>query len=310
MKFILIVLMLLSAAFASHPVNKEIVEKIKQSTTQWWPSDPENNVFYNHTKEQFTAMLGTNTDVKRDIKVTLETGLFNKNVESLEVIPIQFDSRNQWGDICSFRIKDQGECGSSWAFGAVESLKDRICIRSKGFYRDLDLSEQNIVACASANTGCSGGSTLNAFRYLSEFGVPTEKCQAYTAGKSGHAYGCTTTCDDPDVFDKKYRCESLWYDTSTDGIKAEIKANGPVETTMLVYEDLVNYYGGIYTHVAGELLGSHGIKIVGWGIRETSKYWIAANSWGYSWGESGYFNIEIGTSSFGESAYSCTPFYY
>jgi cathepsin B len=97
---------------------------------------------------------------------------------------------------------------------------------------------------------------------------------------------------------------------STDEIKIEIKANGPVETTMLVYEDLVNYYGGIYTHVAGALLGSHGIKIVGWGIKEGTKYWIAANSWGYGWGESGYFNIALGTSSFGESAIACTPFYY
>jgi cathepsin B len=309
MKFILIALMLLSAAFASHPISKEIVEKIKNSTTQWWPSEPENNVFQFHNEEQITAMLGTNIDIERDIKVAQERELFNYSMESLEVIPIQFDSRNEWGDICPFHIKDQGQCGSDWAFGAVETLEDRICIQSKGFYT-FDLSEQHLVTCDRASFGCSGGFPLSAFVSLTIFGVPTEECQPYTAGKSEEDMDCKSSCDDSSVSNQKYRCESAKLNNSTNGIKEEIKANGPVETTMMVYEDFMNYEGGIYTHVAGKLLGGHAIKLVGWGIHEGTKYWIAANSWSCAWGESGYFNIEIGTASVARNAYSCTPYYY
>jgi cathepsin B len=309
MKFIIIALMLLSAAFATHPVSKEIVEEIKKSTTQWWPVEPENNVFQFHNEEQITAMLGTKMDIERDIKVAEEMGLFDYNMESVESVPAAFDSREEWGEFCPFDIKDQGQCGSCWAFGAVESLEDRICVQSKGAVKS-DLSEQHLVTCDWVGMGCSGGWPLSAFGYLSIFGVPTEECQAYTAGKTGDSWGCSSSCDDSSVSNKKYRCEYPWMNFSASGIKAELKARGPVETTMMVYEDFINYEGGIYKHVTGKLLGGHAIKMVGWGIEDGVKYWIAANSWSASWGESGYFRIEEGTSSFGGSAYSCTPYAY
>jgi len=54
----------------------------------------------------------------------------------------------------------------------------------------------------------------------------------------------------------------------------------------------MSYKSGVYTHVTGDALGGHAIKVVGWGVTEDAKktpYWIVANSWNNKWGLDGYF---------------------
>jgi cathepsin B len=103
----------------------------------------------------------------------------------------------------------------------------------------------------------------------------------------------------------KCQHKSLSVLKSVDAIKAEVYANGPVVTNMLVFKDLIDYEAGIYHHIASwtdaeELIGAHAVLIVGWGRRnllgiesdETSghiDYWIVKNSWGADWGLDGYF---------------------
>merc|ERR1712139_664306 len=66
---------------------------------------------------------------------------------------------------------------------------------------------------------------------------------------------------------------------------------GAVEVGFSVYEDFQSYWSGIYKHTTGPYLGGHAVKVVGWGKHFETFYWIVANSWGPSWGESGYFRI-------------------
>ena len=70
--------------------------------------------------------------------------------------------------------------------------------------------------------------------------------------------------------------------------------NGPIQAGFNVYSDFYNYRSGIYKYVSGSLLGGHAIKIIGWGSLNGVNYWIVANSWGASWGESGFFRIQMG----------------
>ena len=53
----------------------------------------------------------------------------------------------------------------------------------------------------------------------------------------------------------------------------------------------MTYSSGVYKHVRGGLLGGHAVKVIGWGIDNEVQYWIASNSWGESWGETGFFKI-------------------
>ena len=62
----------------------------------------------------------------------------------------------------------------------------------------------------------------------------------------------------------------------------------------------MQYESGIYNHISGTLLGGHDVVIIGWGIEDGTKYWIAQNSWGKDWGEQGYFRIVEGICKFDE----------
>jgi len=64
-----------------------------------------------------------------------------------------------------------------------------------------------------------------------------------------------------------------------------------METRFDVYEDFMNYKGGIYLYTYGVRRGGHAIKVLGWGVEGDVNYWLCANSWGPNWGESGYFKI-------------------
>jgi cathepsin B len=69
----------------------------------------------------------------------------------------------------------------------------------------------------------------------------------------------------------------------------------------------MNYKSGVYHHVSGSLEGGHAIKILGWGTESGLDYWLAANSWGPTWGESGYFKIKQGDCGINDQMYACTP---
>ena len=72
-------------------------------------------------------------------------------------------------------------------------------------------------------------------------------------------------------------------------MKTEIMTSGPVGTCFQIYEDFMTYKSGIYEHVSGKLVGSHCVKILGWGNENGVDYWTAANSFGTDWGEEGFF---------------------
>lgn len=80
-----------------------------------------------------------------------------------------------------------------------------------------------------------------------------------------------------------------------------------METGFNVYSDFYNYKSGIYSHVSGGFVGGHAVKIVGWGNQNGVDYWIIANSWGTSWGMSGFFNIKMGDSGIDSSVWACKP---
>jgi hypothetical protein len=82
-------------------------------------------------------------------------------------------------------------------------------------------------------------------------------------------------------------------------IQSAIMTAGPVETAFTVYQDFENYVSGVYKKTSSTVLGGHAVRIVGWGVDGTTKYWKVANSWNPFWGEQGYFRIVRGVDECG-----------
>lgn len=74
-----------------------------------------------------------------------------------------------------------------------------------------------------------------------------------------------------------------------------------------VYADFFTYKTGIYHHVTGDHVGSHAVKVLGYGVEGGVNYWIAANSWGDKWGENGFFRIKEGECGFDGTGWACIP---
>jgi cathepsin B len=250
------------------------------------------------TIEQVQGLLGTIVDHE-------STAFPEAIAPSNYAAAASFDARTQWGSYIH-AVRDQASCGSCWAFGSSEALSDRFAIASKG-KTNVVLSPQDLVSCDTKDLACDGGYLDRAWNYLTTTGIVTDACMPYTSGK-GTVAKCPTSCTGSGSF-TKYKCKSGSVVTArtTAAIQNEIQTNGPMETSFNVYSDFMNYAGGVYQHKSGVLEGGHAIKVLGWGTASGLNYWLCANSWGTSWGESGFFRIAFGECGIDSAVYACTP---
>jgi len=107
-------------------------------------------------------------------------------------------------------------------------------------------------------------------------------------------------CEDGETWDNARHYASKVNSASGEAdIMAEIYQHGPVETAFTVYADFLAYKSGVYVQHSNQVLGGHAVKFLGWGVENTTKYWLVANSWNPHWGDMGYFKIIRGVNECG-----------
>ncbi|KAL5700737.1 cathepsin B [Ranunculus cassubicifolius] len=290
----------------SRILQDSIITKINSNPKAGWEAAT-NPRLSNYTVAEFKYLLGVKPTPQNDL-LAVPVVAHPKNLN----LPKEFDARTAWSQCSTIgRILDQGHCGSCWAFGAVESLSDRFCIR---YGMNISLSVNDLLACCGfmCGDGCDGGYPINAWRYLVQNGVVTEECDPYFDNTGCNHPGCepgfpTPTCEKKclktnQVWEQSkhysvsaYRINSKVYD-----IMAEVYTNGPVEVAFTVYEDFAHYKSGVYKHITGEEMGGHAVKLIGWGTSEGGEdYWLLANQWNKGWGDEGLFKIRRGTNECG-----------
>jgi len=310
MKF-LIALVALAAVASAMPmiddmqpaINEEMISHINSLKTTWTAG--RNGRLEDTTLGAVKSWLGVLPDYNNEELPT-------KQITPAESIPDNFDSREAWPKCQSIpTIRDQGPCGSCWAFGAVEAMSDRICIAS-GQEDQTQLSAEDMVSCCgfTCGMGCNGGYPSGAWSYWTRTGLVAETEYPYAFPSCEHHVNgtkppCpssqpTPKCDKSKLSDTKYYgSDSYSISSRVSEIQTEMMKNGPVEGAFTVYEDFPTYKSGVYQHKSGSALGGHAIRILGWGVEDGTDYWLVANSWNEDWGDKGYFKILRGSNECG-----------
>jgi cathepsin L len=181
-------------------------------------------------------------------------------------------------------IKDQGQCGSCWAFSAVASLEGQ---HFKQAGKLVSLSEQNLVDCSGnfGNMGCDGGLMDQAFQYIqANKGIDTEDSYPYEAiDDSCRFKAANVGATDSGFTDITSGDE--------DALATAIATVGPISVAIDASQSSFQFYAsGIYSDPgcsSTEL--DHGVTAVGYGSQGTGQdFYIVKNSWGTSWGDQGY----------------------
>jgi C1A family cysteine protease len=216
-------------------------------------------------------------------------GLKEMKLTSVSSIPSHFDWRNVGGKNYVTPVRDQGACGSCWAFSVVGAMESLALITLEIPGTDLDLSEQTLVSCSILGS-CGGGEFNTAAEHLRKSGVPKEACYTYRAYNTE----CGLICNDSLGLYSSYNIQN-WVNIRAGSapdinvLKSMLVTLGPLSVSYVVYDDFYSYSSGIYSHVSGKYSADHGVLLVGYDDRE--EYFIVKNSWGLTWGEEGYFRI-------------------
>ncbi|XP_054278065.1 procathepsin L-like [Macrosteles quadrilineatus] len=234
------------------------------------------NQFADMTNDEFSKTMNKSR-LPKDYKKSGDKFEFDEDLK----LPQNVDWRKQ-GAVTP--VKDQGLCGACWAFSAIGSLEGLTYLKTKKL---VSLSEQNLVDCSwlQGNTGCEGGNTDAAFRYIKENqGIDTEASYPYTgkikqdcrynaknkgASCSGHV----------DVCGKEK------------ALKQAVAKIGPISVSVDARFPAFQHYTGGLLHDPNctTYHMSHDVLAVGYGTDKQGRdYWLVKNSWGTKWGLNGY----------------------
>jgi len=187
-------------------------------------------------------------------------------------------------------VKDQGQCGSCWAFSATGAIEGAWFL-SKGAL--VSLSEQQLMDCSKdeGNMSCNGGLMDYAFEYvISNKGICSETAYPYTARDA-------RTCKDCSIVAHIDEYTDVTANSEAELAKAVTKQ--PVAVAIEADEYSFQFYsGGVLTAQCGTQL-DHGVLAVGYGTLNGVTYWKVKNSWGKSWGMSGYILLQKGKAQTG-----------
>jgi C1A family cysteine protease len=228
--------------------------------------------FSDWSTEEFTAFLGASKPSGHASKAEKAQVVHSKQQSSAVV---------DWTGIYTTPVKNQGQCGSCWAFSATEQIESDT-MRTLG--KTYVLAPEQIVQCAANGQGCNGGWTEEAYMYVKKAGgMEQESDYPYISGTHPLQTGCTAKANENVVTVSKYYTVD-----GEDDMGAYVSSTGPLSVCVDA-NSWSSYTGGILTTCGKQV--DHCVQAVG---VQVGNYWKVRNSWGTDWGESGFIRLAYG----------------
>jgi len=275
--------------FRENMEKVQFLRETERGTGKYGPT-----IFADLTEEEFKAQ-------KLGLKIPSglkSNGKFSSSLPTIEVpevtLPKQFDWRHY---NAVTEVKNQGMCGSCWAFSVTGNVEGQWKIRRGQL---LSLSEQELVDCDHVDHGCNGGLPENAYKELVKLGgLETEKDYKYDGE------------DEQCHFEKSKVKATIKGGISIPKNETQMAQwlfkNGPISVGLNA-NAMQFYYGGVshpFKFLCNPEELDHGVLIVGFGVHVTKylkrvqPYWLIKNSWGPGWGEQGYYKLYRGDGTCG-----------
>ena len=243
---------------------------------------------------------------------TLETENIDKrsiadHVDWTGPIPKCFDWRDWYPSVVT-KVKDQGKCGSCWAFAAVAQMESVWAIQ--GHHPIVELSTQQVISCDDDSYGCNGGFHDRAIEYvLGAGGLERESTYPYQSGSDDVTRKCLLYSWD--IYARFTGMVKIGKASATAEDEFDMMMylyrHGPIAVKFNA-QNLRFYSNKILSFCGGNhRTNTHAVLLTGFGVSDSgTPFWIARNSWGDDWGDGGYFLIERNVNMCGiaENAYA------
>lgn len=200
-------------------------------------------------------------------------------------------------------IKNQGSCGSCWTFGAIAALEYQINRNRAGTPRAL--SEQECLDCAypSSRDGCNGGWPTACYDYAASQNSKFSKMSDYPyVAKDGN---CLSKKKKNSISGFQVESDASYITTGDAAMLVAVadSSKGVLSVAIAVINSMYSYKDGVYKPSGSCSSVNHAVDVVGYGVLKGVAYWRVRNSWGASWGDKGYVNMQRGTN--GKSLNTC-----
>ena len=217
-----------------------------------------------------------------------ERELINLNQKSNTQYVDEWDWRNRHGQNWFPPVRNQGACGSCWAFSAVGTFEPYINLYYNQ-HLDIDLSEQELVSCSTTN-GCGGGFNSSGLSYIKSHGIVEENCFNYTASNNN----CENKCETPsDIM--SFGAYDPYYGSNEDSVKRRL-FKAPLSFAVDSWHHAIVLVGFKTIHSGDSYYSQNPYSMTP--IADDSPLvghsaWLIRNSWGTNWGMNGYGYVAL-----------------
>lgn len=188
-------------------------------------------------------------------------------------------------------IRNQGVCGSCWAFATVAMLEGQQYRFGRSWHHLIGLSEQELIDCDDTNNGCDGGSSFNALQKIRVMGgLSSRHDYPYVSGVDGLKRQCNSSTKETQLQGANIG-KIIRLTPGNETLLEQVVAQyGPVAVSINVPYEFLQYQGGVFHSFECGNKPNHMVAIVGYGTDKQTglQYWKVKNSYGIAWGLKGY----------------------